>query len=164
MTTTLLLNGRVHSPSHPDATAMAVENGMVAWLGSDAVGQERFPEAETIDLGGAFVAPAFVDSHVHLTATGLGLTGLDLAAAEGPEHLLRLVGEHAAAHPEQPVWGHGWDDTRWSRTPTTEDIAPPSRRDRRVVFFAACARSRPDRRTACLLSRQFGQGLGADGL
>lgn len=120
--TTLLLNGRVHSPSHPDATAMAVRDGTVAWLGSDAVGREGFPDAEIIDLAGAFVAPAFVDSHVHLTATGLRLTGLDLADAEGPEHLLRLVGAHVAAHPGQPVWGHGWDDTRWSRTPTTADV------------------------------------------
>ena len=31
--TTLLLNGRVHSPVMPDATAMAVRDGVVAWLG-----------------------------------------------------------------------------------------------------------------------------------
>ncbi len=120
--TTLLLNGRVHSPSHPDATAMAVADGVVAWLGSDEVGRERFPDAEIIDLAGAFVAPAFVDSHVHLTATGLRITGLDLTSAEGPEDFLRLVGEYAAAHPGSPVWGHGWDDTRWSRTPTTAEV------------------------------------------
>ena len=120
--TTLLLNGRVHSPSHPDATAMAVRDGVVAWLGSDEVGPAQFPGAEIIDLEGAFVAPAFVDSHVHLTATGLGITGLDLGGADGPEPLLRLLGEHAAAHPGQPVWGHGWDDTRWAHTPTTDEI------------------------------------------
>ena len=30
------------------------------------------------DLDGGFVAPGFVDSHIHLTATGLTLSGLDL--------------------------------------------------------------------------------------
>ena len=45
MTTTLLLNGRVHSPSMPDATAMAVRDGVVAWLGSDDVGRAQFPDA-----------------------------------------------------------------------------------------------------------------------
>lgn len=120
--TTLLLNGRVHSPSHPDATAMAVRDGVVAWLGSDAVGAAQFPDAEVVDLAGGFVAPAFVDAHVHLTAIGLRLTGLDLGAADSPEHLLRLVAAHIAAHPGQPVWGHGWDDTTWPRTPTTAEV------------------------------------------
>jgi len=120
--TTLLLNGRVHSPSHPDATAMAVRDGVVAWLGSDAVGRAQFADAATVDLEGAFAAPAFVDSHVHLTAAGLRLTGLDLSTAESPEHCMRLVADHVAAHPGRPVWGHGWDDTHWSRTLTTADV------------------------------------------
>lgn len=120
--TTLLLNGHVYSPSHPDATAMAVRNGVVAWLGSDAVGREQFPGAEQIDLVGALVAPAFVDSHVHLTATGLRLTGLDLAAATGREDCLRLIKDYVAGHPGRPVWGHGWDDTYWDRPPSTADI------------------------------------------
>ena len=120
--TTLLLNGRVHSPSHPDATAMAVRDGVVAWLGADEVGLEQFPDAEHTDLGGAFVAPAFVDSHVHLTATGLRITGLDLSAATSPAHCLQLVSDYVGAHPGQPVWGHGWDDTTWPQPPSTADL------------------------------------------
>lgn len=120
--TTLLRGGRIHSPSHPDATAMAVSDGVVAWLGSDDVGLTQFPDAEVIDLDGAFVAPAFVDSHVHLTATGLRITGLDLSAATSIDHCLRMLAEHAAAHPGEPVWGHGWDDTTWPRPPTTADL------------------------------------------
>ena len=60
---------------------MAVRDGAVVWLGSDEVGLAQFPEAEVVDLDGGFVAPAFVDSHVHVTATGLMLAGLDLRAA-----------------------------------------------------------------------------------
>lgn len=120
--TTLLRGGRIYSPSHPDATAMAVRDGVVVWLGSDAVGGEQYPDAGIIDLDGAFVAPAFVDSHVHLTATGLRLTGLDLGAAESPEHCLQLITAHLAAHPGQPVWGHGWDDTDWPRPLTTAEV------------------------------------------
>jgi len=78
---TLLVNGRICSPSHPDATAMVVRDGVVAWLGSDDVGRAQFRGAEICDLDGGFVAPAFVDSHVHLTATGLTLAGLDLRQA-----------------------------------------------------------------------------------
>jgi predicted amidohydrolase YtcJ len=120
----LLVNGRVHSPSHPEATAMAVHDGVVAWLGSDAVGRDQFPHADVVDLDGGFVAPAFVDSHVHLTATGLTLTGLDLRPATSRRHCLQLIAEYAAAHPGQPLWGHGWDESAWpeNRPPTTAHL------------------------------------------
>ncbi|HNF07027.1 MAG TPA: amidohydrolase family protein, partial [Mycobacterium sp.] len=122
--TTLLLNGRVHSPSHPDATALAVRDGVVAWLGSDDIGRAQFPGARTVDLDGCFVAPAFVDSHIHLTATGLLRTGLDLSSATSRRHCLQLLADYVARHPGQPVWGHGWDDTAWpgEPAPSTAEI------------------------------------------
>jgi predicted amidohydrolase YtcJ len=122
--TTLLLNGRVYSPAMPDATAMAVRDGVVAWLGSDEVGRTQFPDAQTIDLQGGFVAPAFVDSHVHLTATGLSLTGLDLRPARSLRHCLQLLSEYARTNPEGPIWAHGWDESAWPEpvAPSTGDL------------------------------------------
>ncbi|CQD20325.1 amidohydrolase [Mycolicibacterium conceptionense] len=122
--TTLLINGRIHSPSYPDATAFAVRDGVVAWLGTDDVGRSQFPEAEVVDLDGGFVAPAFVDSHVHLTSTGLSLDGLDLRGATSLQHCLRLVDEYARRHPDGPIWGHGWDESGWPEQagPSTDDL------------------------------------------
>jgi len=122
--TTLLLNGRVHSPAMPDATAMAVTDGIIAWLGTDDVGRQQFPDAEIVDLDGGFVAPAFVDSHVHLTATGLTLAGLDLRDATSLRHCMDLVAEYARAHPDGPIWGHGWDESGWPEkvAPSTGDL------------------------------------------
>ncbi|MGE2714782.1 amidohydrolase [Mycolicibacterium litorale] len=122
--TTLLLNGRVHSPAQPDATAIAVRDGTVVWLGSDDVGRAQFPQAEIVDLAGGFVAPAFVDSHVHLTATGLTLVGLDLRHATSLGECLDLLAQHARTHPDGVLWGHGWDESGWPErvAPSTEDI------------------------------------------
>ncbi len=122
--TKLLVNGRVHSPTHPDATAMAVRGDVVAWLGSDDVGRSQFPDAEVQDLDGAFVAPGFVDSHIHLSATGLTLSGLDLRRAGSRAQCIQLVADYAAAHPDQPVWGHGWDESAWPENtpPSTKDL------------------------------------------
>ena len=126
---TLLVNGRVHSPTHPDASAMAVRDGVVVWLGSDDVGRDQFPEADLVDLDGGFVAPGFVDSHVHVTATGLTLTGLDLRAATSRQHCLQMVADYAAANPGQPVWGHGWDESSWpeNAAPSTVDLDASAR-------------------------------------
>ncbi|MEU7168974.1 amidohydrolase family protein, partial [Streptomyces morookaense] len=80
--TVLLRNGTVHSPADPFATAMVVERGSVAWVGSEGAA-DSFADGvdEVVDLDGALVTPAFTDAHVHTTATGLALTGLDLTGA-----------------------------------------------------------------------------------
>ena len=121
---TLLLNGRVYSPTHPDATAMAVRDGVIAWLGSDDVGRGQFPDADVVDLDGGFVAPGFVDSHIHLSATGLTISGLDLRPATSRAHCVRMVADYAAAHPGQPMWGHGWDESTWPErsAPSTAEL------------------------------------------
>jgi predicted amidohydrolase YtcJ len=108
----------------PDATAMAVADGVVTWLGSDDVGRQQFPGAEVVDLDGGFVAPAFVDSHVHLTATGLTLAGLDLRPATSLRHCLDLVADYVQTRPDGPVWGHGWDESGWpeNTAPSTDDL------------------------------------------
>src|SRR5271155_4915903 len=103
---------------------MAVRGDVVAWLGRDDVGRGQFPGAEVVDLDGGFVAPAFVDSHIHLSATGLTLTGLDLRASTSRSHCLELIADYAAAKPGQPVWGHGWDESSWphNAAPTTAEL------------------------------------------
>ena len=126
--TTLLVNGRVHSPTHPDATAMAVRGDVVAWLGSDDVGRSLFPGADVEDLDGGFVAPGFVDSHIHLTATGLAISGLDLRTAKSRAQCIQMVADYATAHPGQLVWGHGWDESSWPEN------APPSTADLDAVL------------------------------
>jgi predicted amidohydrolase YtcJ len=103
---------------------MAVRGEVVVWLGGDGVGRREFPEADVEDLDGAFVAPGFVDSHIHVTAAGLTLSGLDLRTAASRAQCLRMVTDYAAAHPDRPVWGHGWDESAWPEgaAPTTTEL------------------------------------------
>ncbi|MEU3031791.1 amidohydrolase [Streptomyces incarnatus] len=124
--TLLLRNGDVHSPADPFATAMVVEAGHIAWVGSEGAA-DAFADGvgEVIDLDGALVTPAFTDAHVHTTATGLALTGLDLSAAPSLEAALALVREFAAARPgDRVLLGHGWDAARWpgGRPPTRAEL------------------------------------------
>lgn len=124
--TVLLRRGEVHSPADPFATAMVVERGQVAWVGSEGAA-DAFADGvdEVVDLDGALVTPAFTDAHVHTTATGLALTGLDLSDAPSLEAALALVRDFAAARPDDRVLlGHGWDAARWSggRPPTRAEL------------------------------------------
>ncbi|MDO0928679.1 amidohydrolase [Streptomyces sp. TG1A-8] len=124
--TVLLRRGEVHSPADPFATAMVVERGQVAWVGSEGAA-DAFADGvdEVIDLDGALVTPAFTDAHVHTTATGLALSGLDLSGAPSLEAALALVRDFAAARPDDRVLlGHGWDAARWpgGRPPTRPEL------------------------------------------
>ncbi|UUU35304.1 amidohydrolase [Streptomyces sp. CA-210063] len=124
--TVLLRGGEVHSPADPFATAMVVEHGQIAWVGSEGAA-DAFAAGvdEVIDLEGALVTPAFTDAHVHTTATGLALTGLDLSTAPTLDAALVLVREFAAARPDDRVLlGHGWDAARWpgGRPPTRAEL------------------------------------------
>ncbi|KUG57957.1 hypothetical protein [Nesterenkonia jeotgali] len=57
----LLTNGTIHSPSEPYADAMLVEDGLIAWVGSDETAAERRdPDLVIHDLDRALVTPAFV--------------------------------------------------------------------------------------------------------
>ncbi|MGH3659048.1 MAG: amidohydrolase family protein, partial [Micromonosporaceae bacterium] len=124
--TVLLRGGEVHSPADPFATAMVVEGGSIAWIGSEGAA-DSFAEGveETVHLDGALVTPTFTDAHVHTTATALALTGLDLGGAGSLAEALERVRAYARARPADPVLlGTGWDTTDWpeQRHPTRAEL------------------------------------------
>lgn len=114
----LYRNGSVYTAADPFATAMLVDGDTVAWVGSEqAASSIADGSMEVIDLRGALVAPGFVDSHVHLTETGIALGSLQLGSVRSARQLLDAV---AASKGEGPLLGHGWDESAW------EDPALPS--------------------------------------
>ena len=124
MSLDLYRNGSIYSPADPFATAMLVENGTVAWIGSESAAAALLDDRmNEIDLQGALVAPAFVDSHVHLGALGAKLSGLDLSAMNSTQEILEAVAA-AAAHGRGTIVGFGWDETRFAdpALPTLEQL------------------------------------------
>ncbi|MFJ3924471.1 amidohydrolase [Streptomyces sp. NPDC090022] len=124
--TRLLRGGEVHSPADPFATAMVVEQGRIAWVGSEGAA-DAFAQGvdEVVDLDGALVTPAFTDAHVHTTSTGLTLTGLDLSGAGSLAEALDLVRAYARSRPaDRVLLGHGWDAARWPerRAPRRDEL------------------------------------------
>lgn len=117
---TLWRGGRVYSAAVRDASAVLTDGDVIAWIGDeDAAGAAAaMRDADAVvDLDGALVTPAFVDAHVHLTGTGLALTGLDLTTMTSGAGLLATVAARAAALPAgATVLGSGWDESAWRDT------------------------------------------------
>ncbi|MFJ9852497.1 amidohydrolase [Streptomyces sp. NPDC101150] len=65
----VLTGARIHTvdPDLPEAQALAVRDGRIAWLGADAdAGRWTGPDTEVIDAGGRLVLPGFIDAHNHV--------------------------------------------------------------------------------------------------
>jgi len=120
---TLYRRGRVRSPADPFATALLVTGDTIAWIGGENAADSLTADT-VVDLDDALLAPAFVDAHVHTTATGLAAGGLDLDGAPTRTAALdRLTA--AARHRPGLITGTNWDETSWPdrRAPTTADLA-----------------------------------------
>ncbi|MFC9332836.1 amidohydrolase [Arthrobacter sp. NPDC057009] len=115
---TLYRNGSVYTAADPFASAMLVDGDTIAWVGSEQAATSIADSSmDIIDLRGALVAPGFVDSHVHLTETGIALDSLQLGGVRSARELLDAV---AASGGNGAVLGHGWDESRWD-DPTLPD-------------------------------------------
>jgi predicted amidohydrolase YtcJ len=125
VTRTLFTGGSVYTPADPFATALLVEDGTVAWVGSDGAAAAWADGADAVvPLSGALVTPAFVDAHVHTTEAGLLLDGVDLTPATSLADALRLVALAARRRPGARLIGHGWDETTWpeGRPPSAAEL------------------------------------------
>jgi predicted amidohydrolase YtcJ len=111
--------------------ALLVRGKRVVWVGNEP--SQAPPHGTRIDLDGCTIGPGFVDAHVHLTATGLTLNGIDLRDTFRVDDLLRLVRTTAAATPGRVVWGHGWD-ADLDRLPTPDELTAAA--DGRTVVLS----------------------------
>lgn len=118
----LLHNARVHGSK---ATAVAVEDGRIVWLGPED-GALQYAAADVVrNLRGAWLAPAFTDSHIHLVQAGFRLTELDLHGTPSLQDCLDRVRAHDHGQDSGAVIvGQGWDETLWSesRPPTGDEL------------------------------------------
>ena len=133
---TLYRNGSVYSSADPFATAMLVDGGTVAWVGSEhAATSIQDDKMQVVDLQGALVAPGFVDSHVHLTETGLAASSVDLSGVRSLAEMLDAVAAESA-RTSGVIIGHGWDESGWPdhRVPTAAELDRAS--GNRSVYLA----------------------------
>ncbi|CAN5458209.1 amidohydrolase [soil metagenome] len=116
----LLVGAGLHAlgdgvPAGPPLRALIIDGDRIVWVGADPAAAP--PAAECIDLGGAWITPAFVDAHVHATATGLAETGVDLAGAGSAAECLDRLRRHVDDNEDRVVYGARWDDFAWPSGP-----------------------------------------------
>jgi len=89
------------------------------------VGSGEPPAADrTVHLPGATIIPGFIDTHVHLTATGMAVDSEAVTRVRSAAELLALARSLAADVTGAVLVLQGYDESRWDdhRIPTLEEL------------------------------------------
>jgi len=119
----------------PRVEAVAVAGGRILAAGSDAeVRAAAGQGAEVIELAGRTLMPSFIDAHGHFAnalqiVQWANVSGVPAGPVTCIAEILRVLGEHVAAHPVQPgdwIIGYGYDVSSLSdgRQLSRDDLDP----------------------------------------
>ena len=106
-------------PTHPEAEAVAARGQKIVAVGSnEEIARFIGPDTEVIDLGGAFATPGLIEGHGHFLGLGRAKMQLDLRVADSFDDIVAQVEAAVAdAEPGQWIFGRGWHQEKWSKTP-----------------------------------------------
>ena len=117
----VLRNGNVITldPSLPQASAVAVTNGRISAVGTDAqLAREIGPKTRVIDLKGRLAIPGFIEGHAHFTGIGEAKMILNLRDARNWDEIVAMVAAAAReAKPGEWIAGRGWHQEKWDQRP-----------------------------------------------
>ena len=118
-----VLDGSEHMEPQPDM-AVAVERGVITWIGPSAVAQAP-AGAEVIDLAGAYLMPGLINMHVHLCGSGKPVSAGDAGALmkklDNP--VGRAIVRHILKGSAQQQLASGVTTVRGAGDPLFADIA-----------------------------------------
>ena len=114
----VLVGGKVYTmdPLRREAEAVAVKDGLVAFVGSAAEARALVgPATRVVDLAGRAVTPGLVDGHCHLYGLGHAMENLALRGLGSPEAVAAKVAEQAGkVGAGEWILGRGWDQNLWT--------------------------------------------------
>ena len=138
----LIGNARVYTvdPARPWAQALAVRDGRIVAVGSEAeIAAWKGKDTRVLDLGERLVLPAFGDAHVHPVFGGLSYSRCSLHQGQSVDDYLRIIAGCVADTPgEGTIYGVGWRDGLFppDGVPRKELLDAISK-DRPLVFLNA---------------------------
>jgi len=116
---TLYRARRVHTFGYPPVGEwLLIDDRHVHRIGAG----EPPPADRSVDLPGATIIPGLIDSHVHLTSTGLSVADGDVRAAASARDLLAVVAVRAATGDDDVLVLQGFDESTWA-DPTLPTLA-----------------------------------------
>ena len=115
-TTLAIVNAAVWTGdlSRPEAQAVAVSGDRIVAVGTSDEVRALAGTGEVIDAHGQFLAPGFIDAHVHFIDGGARLASVQLRDAGTPQEFTARIAAFAKTVPPGTwITGGDWDHQRW---------------------------------------------------
>ncbi len=133
------VGGRIHTvdDAQPWASAVAVKDGLIAYVGDDAGAQAWIgPDTQVVALDDHLVLPGFVESHVHVLLGAVAASGVAFAMSDTAADVLRTVREFADANPQrQAIFGVGYDADMFDERGPDRRLLDEAVADRPVILL-----------------------------
>ncbi|MBN2147056.1 MAG: amidohydrolase [Anaerolineales bacterium] len=115
MSLTTLTHARIYTlnPTQPVADAIAIQDGRVVAVGSEADIISATGEGKRLDLNGYTIIPGLTDSHIHLQHYSLSLLKVDCETSTRQDCLQRVAERTRKTLPGEWILGHGWNQNNW---------------------------------------------------
>jgi predicted amidohydrolase YtcJ len=112
----LIVNATIYTvdDSFSRVEAMAIRDGRILATGSRSDLEADYEASETVDAGGGFIYPGFIDAHAHFVGYANGLQSVDLIGTESWNEILEKLSAFASSHPDGWLIGRGWDQNDWA--------------------------------------------------
>jgi len=111
----LVYNASVYTvdSSFSVAEAIAVKDGKIIATGKSFELQDKYQAAETIDAGGKFIYPGFIDAHAHFVGYGNSLQRVNLVDTKSWDEVIERTKKFGEENPNGWLLGRGWDQNDW---------------------------------------------------
>ena len=105
--------------TYTNANSIAIKDGLIVHIGSEGeMTSYTGKNTETIDAGGNFVMPGFIEGHGHYSGLGYSLINLNFLTSKSWEEIVSAVGKKAKeSKPGEWIIGRGWHQEKWDSIP-----------------------------------------------
>lgn len=124
----VFVNGNIYTVDSTRrwAQAIAVKDGRITYVGTDAGARERVGhQTRLVDLQGKMMLPGMQDAHVHPISSGMDALACDLSGEDSLAGYLKVIKAYAQNNPDKPwITGGGW---------TMDVFGPGARASRKLL-------------------------------
>lgn len=125
---TLFYGGKIITMAEPlYAQAAVVENGVVKAAGGEAQLIEKYRPQQSVDLCGAVMIPAFIDSHSHFTQVAYAILQAELGGAKNEAEISQRINDYILKNGVKPgewITARGYDNNLFpgKKNPSLEEL------------------------------------------
>jgi hypothetical protein len=111
----LVFNARIHTVDSAFSIfdAMLIRDGRILATGNKETLLKNYTVKDSLDAGGKFIYPGFIDAHAHFEGYASSLQRVNLVDTKSWDEVVSRSQSFASEYPDGWLQGRGWDQNDW---------------------------------------------------